>query len=253
MQLQGSGFSHTFCSPLPLRGEKRPLRALLPGQSESLRESLGAWPDVGQATAPGLAATRRPPPLRVGFWPQAPPGPGRSGLREAPPPSPPPAPGANPVPASGGRCWRFASRSGCSWRRVCPACPERILPAAPGALGAPLNTRSLPPCDRPALQVRGGPRWGGAPERTFWGSWGIGSLTQGSDPTARGGSSRAWGPSGGRTRGICQSGGRRAGLGLKFPVTSDGSGVPGEASETRVLANFPSLASPPPPPVSLGY
>lgn len=68
----------------------------------------------------------------------------------------------------------------------------------------------------------------------------------------RGGSSRAWGPSGGRGREICRSGGRRVGLGLKFPVTSDGLGVPGEASETRVQANLPSLPPPPAPPVSLG-
>uniref|UniRef100_A0A8D2A186 CaM kinase like vesicle associated n=2 Tax=Sus scrofa TaxID=9823 RepID=A0A8D2A186_PIG len=35
-----------------------------------------------------------------------------------------------------------------------PRVPERILPVAPGALSAALNSRSLPPSDPPALQVR---------------------------------------------------------------------------------------------------
>lgn len=42
-----------------------------------------------------------------------------------------------------------------------PRVPERILPVAPGALSAALNSRSLPPSDPPALQVRGEQGWGG--------------------------------------------------------------------------------------------
>lgn len=105
-----------------------------------------------------LAGVRRQPacalPL-VGFQSPGLPGWGRAG-RRGPAPSPPPARGANPLPESDWRCWRFWSRSGCSWRRVCPACPERILPAAPGAL---LSGLSLLACDRPALQVRSREGW----------------------------------------------------------------------------------------------
>lgn len=62
--------------------------------------------------------------------------------------------------------------------RVCPACPERILPAAPGALGAPPNPRSLPPCDLPALQVRGAPRGGGGAPGAQCGLGGLGLRLQ---------------------------------------------------------------------------
>lgn len=136
VQLQGSGFPHTSHSPLPIMGIRRPLWPLLPSQPEGLRESLGAWRAPGRPLLfDSLPPVARPP--QSGILAS---GSARARAEPAeggPAPSPPPARGANPEPASGGRCWRFASRSGCSWRRVCPACPERILPAAPGALGAP--------------------------------------------------------------------------------------------------------------------
>lgn len=171
------------------------------------------------------AAIPRAPALQWDSALKAPPGSGRGRLG-GPAPSPPPARGANPVPASGWRCWRFASRSGCIWRRVCPACSERILPAVPGALGAPLSPRSLPPCDQPALQVRGGPGWGRFPNA---GCGALGDCFPGSrfgmqSARGRGEGSRSWR---GQSARALQIWGRECGVGLKFPITSDGLGVLG--------------------------
>ena len=67
----------------------------------------------------------------------------------------------------------------------------------------------------------------------------------------RGGAARAWGSWRGQSTRALQIKGWACGVGLKFPITSDGSGVPREASETQVQANLPSLF-PIPPLVSLG-
>jgi hypothetical protein len=164
-----------------------------------------------------LAGVRRQPACalpRVGFQSPGLPGWGRAG-RGGPAPSPPPARGANPLPESDWRCWRFWSRSGCSWRRVCPACPERILPAAPGAL---LSGLSLPACDRPALQVRSREGWAGG-EGASWmhvgGPWEIVSLVRESPRRMRAITARTLGvPSRGTAHRFCRCEvGWRAGLG----------------------------------------
>lgn len=98
--------------------------------------------------------------------------------------------------------------------------------------------------------MRGEPGGGGPPERTLRGLKGLGlwlevwvaecaGALQGLGVLARAEYAGSADP------------GWACGVGLKFPITSDGSGVPKEASETQVQANLPSLF-PIPPLVSLG-
>lgn len=124
VQLQDSGFPHTFYSAPSTMGIGRPLRSLLPGQSKGLREPLKAWPGPGRPVLTFSAANPSSALLRVRFRAQAPPGSGRSRLREAPPPARP-RPG---VRIRGGERREMLEVREPKWLQLAPR-----LPRVPGA------------------------------------------------------------------------------------------------------------------------
>lgn len=144
-----------------------PLRGAWGGPPASVARSVQEPEGAFEGRADRPLSSPRPPALEWGCGLRLR-RPRRGGVREAPPPARP-RPGVRIRPAGGGRCWRFASRGGCSCAALPGArsgsCPARASPAPRGArhlLLTPTGAAGagpgpgLPPEGRGRARGRGG-------------------------------------------------------------------------------------------------